>query len=238
MNIDEIWDFRNDAVRDVWISKAKRVIDNGSFINWVSTLRRENVPCKMDAEEGWKAGSFNACKKVIFEDGLECIIRLPLPGKTNMENLDEKVAAEVAAMGLVRENTNVPVPIVYAWGSASDNPLGLGPFMLIEFKKGILLDDIITTKDSRLMREDIPQDFIEAIYRQMARIQLELYSIDLDVIGRLPLAPKAGIESSAGGPPLTFKVNGIRQIGGVYTRGKSFDALLLHVLCSNMGPCI
>jgi hypothetical protein len=159
--------------------------------------------------------------KDYLRDDLEFIIRLPLPGKTNHEkNLDEKVAAEVAAMNLVRENADIPVPIVYAWGSASENPLGLGPFMLIEFKEGILLDDLITKKDSRLMREDIPRDFIEGIYRQMAQIQLELYTIDLDVIGSLPLASRARVEVSTGGPQLTFKVNGMRQIGGVYARGK------------------
>ena len=33
---------------------------------------------------------------------------------------------EVKVLSLVRERTSIPVPVIYSWGLAADNPLDLG----------------------------------------------------------------------------------------------------------------
>lgn len=36
-------------------------------------------------------------------------------------------------MRYVAANTTIPVPKIYHWGTAEENPLGLGPFMIMEY---------------------------------------------------------------------------------------------------------
>lgn len=40
---------------------------------------------------------------------------------------------EVAVINLIRRETTIPVPKIVAWGVAAQNPLGLGPFIIMEF---------------------------------------------------------------------------------------------------------
>jgi hypothetical protein len=40
---------------------------------------------------------------------------------------------EVAVINLIRDKSTIPVPNIQAWGDAAENPLGLGPFILMEF---------------------------------------------------------------------------------------------------------
>lgn len=44
-------------------------------------------------------------------------------------NADEKVEIEVAPVKLIHQQTNMPIPDIKAWGSATDNPLGIGPLL-------------------------------------------------------------------------------------------------------------
>ncbi|RDL35414.1 uncharacterized protein BP5553_07345 [Venustampulla echinocandica] len=52
------------------------------------------------------------------------------------ELADEKVGTKVEAMSLIREKTTIPIPQIKAWGLAASNPLGLGPFIIIDFIDG------------------------------------------------------------------------------------------------------
>ena len=57
----------------------------------------------------------------------------------------------------------------HAWGPAASNPLGLGPFIIMDFIDGVSLGDIFRDPEaqhpSRVIRKDIGDDDTEIIYR-------------------------------------------------------------------------
>lgn len=75
---------------------------------------------------------------------------------------------EVAAINLIRRDTTIPVPKIEAWGLSAQNPLGLGPFIIMKFMQDcVSLDDLLKnpTDGTRLLTEDISDAEIEIIYR-------------------------------------------------------------------------
>jgi len=94
----------------------------------------------------------------------------------------------------------------------------------MDFINGVNLSDILMDPDAkcptRLMREDISDDKIEAIYRQFANFLLQLFKLDFDRIGSLPW-PSDEADSPIPIRPLTFKAHTILQNGGVDTFGKT-----------------
>ncbi|KAF1361312.1 hypothetical protein EJ07DRAFT_164389 [Lizonia empirigonia] len=167
-------------------------------------------------------GAFNAGLKMVFPNGTAWMVRFPRVGKVHDCYADEKVAMEVKALSLIREGTTIPVPKVHAWGFAAGNPLGLGPFIIMDFVDGVSLNDLLkdpnAERSTRLMREDIDDKDVEFIYRQCANSLLQLFKLDFDQIGSLP-SPRAEAESPLSMRPLTFKAHSILQSGGVNTFG-------------------
>lgn len=102
-------------------------------------------------------------------------MRFPIDGK--VKNPDEKVKIEVATMRVIPENTDIPVPEVKAWGLASENTLGMGPFIITPFVEGISLDDVLRDQndpESRMLRDDVEDADIQTIYKQIAHFMLQL----------------------------------------------------------------
>lgn len=80
---------------------------------------------------------------------------------------------EVAVINLIRHGTTIPAPKIQAWGVAAQNPLGLCPFIIMEFiQDGVSLNDLFKDVDggTRLLREDHSNDEMETIYRQFAKV--------------------------------------------------------------------
>jgi aminoglycoside phosphotransferase (APT) family kinase protein len=119
-------------------------------------------------------------------------------------------------MSILRARTTIPVPKVHAWGIAADNPLHLGPFIMMDYVCGESLQSILAPPNTRLMREDINDDDIQFIYKQMTNIFLQIFSLDFDHIGSLPPTKTSGTALER---PLTWKVHDILQDGGVNTFG-------------------
>ncbi|KAK4043062.1 phosphotransferase enzyme family protein [Parachaetomium inaequale] len=160
---------------------------------WVSTFHPGGLPCQLEGT--FHYGAFNAGMKMVFGDGTARMVRFPRVGNVHHGYADEKVAVEVKALSLIREGTSIPVPKVQAWRPNAECP-------------------------TRLMRADISDDDIEALYRQFANFLLQLFKLDFDTIGSLP-SPRDGTESPVVIPvrPLTFKAHTILQNGGVDTFG-------------------
>ncbi len=97
--------------------------------------------------------------------------------------------------------------------------------------KGVCLDQRLTDPDeaepTRLLREDISDGDIEAIYRQFANFQIQLFGLDFNSIDSLPgdALPKR---------PLTFKAHDILQNGGVDVFGAV--CCLRVPSCSTVSP--
>jgi hypothetical protein len=226
MDVDLIVDSYNEALRDAWKVLVQQTSKTNSFTQWLSSIHPQQLPCSIELNKYnypyWRNGSFNACLKVTFSNDKAFMIRLPMPGKTRDRHLDEKVAAEVAAISIIRQMTDVPVPEVLAWGPASDNRLGLGPFMLVEYVQGLPLQSLLLNPGSDIMKADVDKMLLRGMFRRMIEVQLKLYSVDLKVIGSLDLQPQARVNVGYGSPPFTFKVTGMRQLGGIDGLGKIF----------------
>jgi hypothetical protein len=177
--------------------------------SWVSTFRNNQYAEVV----GDYCGSFNWSCKVRFEDGVQWIVRFAVSGR--VMNGDEKIRHEAATMQFIKENTDIPMPSIIAWGSSDDNPLDLGPFIIMEFIEGEPLDMILRRsngpEDAHTLSSDITDQELETIYRQVANILLELSVHDFSQIGSLSSDTDISIHSR----PLTLKMNEIRCHGGV-----------------------
>lgn len=175
---------------EIWLTKINALRQNGRLCDWVTTFHPRQIPCRLDSNA--LNGSYNLGQKFLFEDGTAGLLRFPQIMGTNPDYADKKLTMEVEAVSLIRERTSIPISDIIAWGLADSNPLGLGPFILIEFIEGACLGKIFVDGEARLLKEDIPESDIEFVYRQMANIMLQLFDIDFDRIGSLP-TPKNGV---------------------------------------------
>ncbi len=207
----------HEVQTSIWLKKVNQAINSGQLCQWVSTLHPDHLPCEPDDCQEFRNGGYNLGQRVIFSDGTQWLVRFAQYGSVCDEYANEKVAMEVEALSLIRAQTDVPVPAIPGWGPADANPLGLGPFIIMDIIDGVPLQGILSKapKDS-MLRDDISDSDMEYIYRQMARILLKLFHINFDRIGSLP-TPVTGFSAPA--RPLTFKIHDIIQLGGVNTFG-------------------
>lgn len=215
MDYHECLDALHATEEDIWVEKINEAFADGSLSDWLTPLLPGQDSWRLDGN--FMNGSYNVCQKIVSSNGISLLLRLPRVSNVSSKFADEKVAMEVEALDLIRKKTSIPVPEVHAWGPAESNPLGLGPFILMEYIEGVCLKKIFLEKGSRLLKEGIPDCDVESIYRQMANFMLQLFNIDFPRIGSLP-TPSTGF--SAPIRPLTWKVNDIIQNGGVNTFGR------------------
>ncbi|GIJ98285.1 hypothetical protein Aspvir_000401 [Aspergillus viridinutans] len=216
MDTNALIDLVHEVQGQLWVDKVNEAYRTGRLCQWVSTFHPDKLPCRLDGT--FHHGAFNACMKMVFSDSTAWMVRFPRVGMVCDAYTDEKVAMEVTVLSLIRNRTTIPVPRVQAWGLAASNPLGLGPFIIMDFIDGVSLSDLLqdpnTDRPSRVMREDISDGDIEVIYRQLANFLLQLFKLDFDQIGSLP-SPQAEAQSPTPPRPLTFKAHSILQNGGV-----------------------
>ncbi|GAA85252.1 phosphotransferase enzyme family protein [Aspergillus luchuensis IFO 4308] len=221
MDTNALVDLVHEVQGQICVDKVNETHRLGRLCLWVSTFHPDKLPCEL--EGSFHHGAFNAGMKMVFSDRTVWMVRFPREGEICDGYTDEKVAMEVTALRLIRERTAIPVPRVRvprvrAWGPAATNPLGLGPFIIMDFIDGVSLSDLLqdhsAERPSRLMREDISDHDVEIIYRQMAGFLLQLFRLDFEQIGSLPPPPLTEAHRFTSLPrPLTFKAHSILQNG-------------------------
>ncbi|RDW67225.1 phosphotransferase family protein [Aspergillus mulundensis] len=216
METNALIDLVHQVQGELWVDKVNETYRTGRLCQWVSTFHPNKLPCQLDGT--FHHGAFNAGMKMVFSDSTAWMVRFPRAGMVCDNCADEKVAMEVTALNLIHDRTTIPVPKVQAWGSAATNPLGLGPFIMMDFIDGVSLSDILrdpnAERPSRVVREDISNSDIEYIYRQLANFLLQLFMLDFDQIGSLP-SPQTEAQGPTPPRPLTFKAHSILQNGGI-----------------------
>ncbi|KAI3342712.1 hypothetical protein F4824DRAFT_485618 [Ustulina deusta] len=116
----------------------------------ISTLHKDHLPCKLATHKlDDSRGAYNINCKVEFSNGEKWVVRFPMVGK--VMNADEKVEIEVAPVKLIHQQTNMPIPDIKAWGSATDNPLGID----------VGVDEILQHPNARMMKEDVSEHLQE-----------------------------------------------------------------------------
>ena len=143
MDYDKRIDLIHEVQKDVWVDRVNEARIDGRMCSWVTTLYPERLLCRMEGD--FLHGSYNLCQKFVFSDNSTWLLRFPGVRAICADYADEKITIEVEVLSLIRERTSIPVPKVYSWGLAADNPLGLGAFILMEF--------IIGTSVSRLLKK-------------------------------------------------------------------------------------
>ncbi|KAI9695767.1 MAG: hypothetical protein M1820_008439 [Bogoriella megaspora] len=220
MECNWLTDLAHEVQGQLWVDKVNETYRKGDLTKWVSNFHLNQLPCQLEGT--FHYGAFNAGMKMIFPDGNAWMVRFPRVGNVSDGYADEKVAMEVKALSLIREQTTIPVPKVHAWGLAAQNTLGLGPFIIMDFVEGVSLTDVLkdskAERPTRLMREDIDDGSIEFIYRQLANFLLQLYKLAFDQIGSLA-SPRVEANNPMPIRPLTFKAHDILHNGGVDTFG-------------------
>ncbi|KAJ5142693.1 uncharacterized protein N7515_001480 [Penicillium bovifimosum] len=219
MDYNKPLDLLHAAEETVWVKKVNTARVDGRICSWASAFHPEKLACRLDG--GFLNGSYNVGQGIVFDDGATWFFRLPRASSISPEYANEKVAMEVEALFLIREKTTIPVPKIHAWGFAEENQLGLGPFILMDFIKGVCLNDVFGGGDSRLLKEEIPETDIEYVYRQMANFMLQLFKIDFNHIGNLPTRMT---RFAAPSRPLTWKGHEILRVGGVNTLAQLFGS--------------
>ncbi|RAH47260.1 phosphotransferase family protein [Aspergillus brunneoviolaceus CBS 621.78] len=138
-----------------------------------------------------RAGTFNVSFRMKFEDGGSALIRFSKPGTTMFP--EEIVRHEVATMRYIQEHTSIPVPFILHWGTGEESPLGLGPFILMEYVEHAMdLGEALNTPtlgvdDRPVLDPAVDIGKLEMLYGQLADILLQLSRCSLPRIGSLML---------------------------------------------------
>lgn len=182
-----------------------------------------------------KSGSFNMCFKVLFDDKVAWTVRFPIPGKVMYP--EEKIYREVAVMRFIKDKTRIPIPKVVAYGTALENhDPEMGPFIITDWVNGVSLESVMEEQPlpewGPVLRADIEDSMLYKIYRQMAKILLELSMHNFDKIGALSeVKSHDGHHSwTVSARPMTLKMNEIERGGYVIMGGKD------HIKLKHLPP--
>lgn len=165
MDYDQNVERQNKLLCREWLAKHKSIRESREIEKWLS------LRCGKQATlTGAKHGAFNWCDKITFDDGLEWIIRFSVAGK--VKHRDEKVAKEVSIMKLLQTSTKIPVPQIHFWGLSDANPVGLGPFIVMDFVKGMSFEEWWVDKNISENENELRIHLRELafIYHQLSKI--------------------------------------------------------------------
>lgn len=199
-NIENAW------VKDILKEESQRAI--GDFI----VKHRQGVPTELCDP---KAGAFNVLFRMKFQDGGSAVIRFTKPGCTMFP--EEKIQNEVATIRYIQDNTSIPVPFILHWGPREESPLGLGPFIIMEYINHetdvckVLNIPELHWEDRPRLNPHINLEKLEMLYYQLADVLLQLSKLEFPHIGSLEEVEE--FESEARRRPLSIHMNELIRLG-------------------------
>ncbi|KAK0186536.1 kinase-like domain-containing protein [Armillaria mellea] len=128
-------------------------------------------------------GSFNLVYIITFPDGQKWVARISEPSSTDPRNFE----STVGTMRLISQKTSIPLPIIHAYDSGSNNSLGF-PYMLTSFIEGVPLSSL-WTKQGALNGENRRH-----IFQQIAEYMAQFRTLEFTQIGTLEFS---GCDSSS-----------------------------------------
>ena len=123
-------------------------------------------------------GSFNAVFRILFADGTLWVLKVPASGHSQCWDVHARDAliSEALTMRLIRHQTTIPVPEVFAFDASLENELGC-PFILMELIHGKPLIDLWFAQGvSHAKREQIRMRALQGIAEAMT--QLNAFAFD------------------------------------------------------------
>lgn len=173
---------------------------------------RKGVPTELCEP---KAGAFKVSFRMKFEDGGSAVIRFPKPGASMFP--EEKIRNEVSVIRYLKDNTSIPVPFILHWGTKEESPLGLGPFIIMEYIDHAMdLGAALSTPGLNIENRPIPDPHIdsnklEMLYGQLADILLQLPKLSFPRIGSLTQVDDFTWEVTR--RPLSINMNELIRLG-------------------------
>ncbi|KAI1428946.1 phosphotransferase family protein [Xylaria sp. FL1777] len=158
-------------------------------------------------------GGYNVLWRLEYKDGSSTALRVPFKGSVKFP--DEKTRYETATMRYIAENTTIPVPKVYHYGTAAENPIGIGPFIIMEYIEHEMtmseaLADPLDPDEYHVLDPNVSEHKLNLLYGQMANILLQLSRLKFPRIGSLVEHEDGKI--SVSGRPLTQNMNSLIQL--------------------------
>lgn len=82
-------------------------------------------------------GSYHLAYRILFEDGVEWILKIPANGHHRCFDrlAAEALTSEALTMRMIKQTTTIPVPAVHHFDASTDNKIGC-PYILMDFLKG------------------------------------------------------------------------------------------------------
>lgn len=157
--------------------------------------------------EELKDGFFNSAAHLVLDDGLSCVLKAAPPDSVSVMRYEYHIMqAEVQAMRLVRQQTSVPVPEIYAY----DTSRQLLPvdYFVMEFLPG---------QPFNKLRPSLDAHMVQAVEHEMGRLTSEISQITHSAFGYLARPEEAGG---------SWRECFARMVGGVMMDGIEMDVSL------------
>ncbi|KAI1737745.1 phosphotransferase family protein [Xylaria scruposa] len=201
---DLAWE-ENDKETDEW----ERSLHKAELYRAIASLIKKYRPGEAVELHTPISGGYNVFYRLEYKDGSSAAMRIPSKGIVRFP--EEKVRYEVATMRCIAARTTIPVPKIYHFGTAAENPTGLGPFIIMDYvdhemtMSEALKDPALEPDERHELDPNISAEKLEFLYRQMANIVLQLSTLTFPRIGSL-VEDKDG-QFSASGRPLIQNMN-------------------------------
>ncbi|CAI7583848.1 unnamed protein product [Penicillium discolor] len=219
MYFDEVaWD-KSDEELSTW---QTTLLTSGSMkrITMLIKTHRKGIADQLFTPQ---KGSFNVVIRLRFIDGASAIIRFPIPGYSIFP--DEKLQHEVSVMRFLERNTEIRIPHIFHHGSRAESPLGLGPFIIMEYidHNADLVDALntpgIPDEERPVLDPNIDEDRLRSVYNQMAGLLLQVAKHSFPRIGCISNSAEDKFEDEwvVEHRPLSINMNELVQVGGVRT---------------------
>lgn len=209
---DVAWE-ESENIESAWVKyilKETTLRAIGDFI----VKHRKGIPTEMCDPA---AGAFNVHFRMKFKDGGSDIIRFPKPGCSMFP--EEKVRNEVATIRYIQDNTSIPVPFILHWGTREESPLGLGPFIIMEYINHetdvgkVLNMPELDWRDRPRLNPHVDPNKLKLLYRQLADVLLQLSKLEFPNIGSLDEVDEYSWEARR--RPLSIHMNELVRLGTV-----------------------
>ncbi|POR37530.1 Uncharacterized protein TPAR_02269 [Tolypocladium paradoxum] len=209
---DLAWE-KSDEEVESW----ERSLHNAAIYRGIANLIMKYKPGEAVELHKPIRGGYNIFYRLEYKDGSSAAMRIPCKGIVKFP--EEKVRYEVATMRYVAAKTSIPVPKIYYCGTGAENPTGLGPFIIMDYiehertMSDALNDPLIEADEPHVLDANISEQKLEFLYRQMANIILQLFTLAFPHIGSL--VQDQGGHFSVSGRPLIQNMNSLVEFAGV-----------------------
>ena len=162
-------------------------ISHESLIILASTVRDRNWPgSKNCPEKCWVVsrlyGSYNLIHVVEFADGIKYVIRVPATGwgRRFTETARKSLESQAFTMGLIRRETTVPLPDIYAMDLTTSNEIG-APYIIMSFVPGFPISSKWFDRTGPTPLEERRQRTLDTLAEAISQLQ----RFQFDKIGSL-----------------------------------------------------